>query len=753
MRKRLKNIYYSFPVQLLVLHFRSNLILLFTWVLLALLISGQIGSVFGVKYLFLSPEYLGKINFISFFIVGFWFGAFMMAWNLTTYLLDAHRFPFIATMAKPFTKFCLNNFIIPFSFFVFYFLHIVYFQGYYELRSFDNIMLNCIGFLLGNLVLISLLAVYFQFTNKDILHFQKTREIPPNLTGKLAPGRPYINIDSIRENRTQWKVDTYLSTDFRPMLVRSVTHYDKETLFKIFKQNHLNILVVQLFGFFLLIFLGFLIDSPYFRLPAASSVFILCSMIIALVGAVTFWFGKWRMTIIILLLASVQQLTKYEFFSHENRAYGLNYDTNKTNYSTDALDLQSFPKYTGPDIENTTAILNNWKQKQTEAKPKMVLLCVSGGGMKAATWTTQVIQQVDKALGGELMNHTSLISGASGGMLGAAYMREVYLQKALGKEADVYDNRHIENVSTDLLNSITFTIVSNDLFLPWATFKSGGYEYHKDRGYIFEKQFNENTEGILDKTLNAYKKPEKEAVIPMLFITPSIVNDGRRMIISPQGVSYMTKTPIFESKRNTVKTDAVDFGKVFREQDAMNLKFTTALRMNATYPYILPNVHLPSTPKIEVLDAGFRDNHGITSATRFIHVFKDWIIENTSGVVLVQIDTKDGVDEVTPSDEDGLLGSIFNPLGIASKLLNLQEFEHDTNLGFIFDLLGEDHFDVIRFSYEPTKQNERASMTYHLTKREKKDIMSAFYLEENQENLKLFTNILHPTKKVMGIKQ
>lgn len=752
MRKLFKNIYYSFPFQLLILHFRSNLILVFTWILLALLITGHIGNIFGVKYLFLSPEYLGNINFWSFFIVGFWFGAFMMSWNLTTYLLDAHRFPFIATMAKPFTKFCINNFVVPFSFFVFYFCHIVYFQGYYELRSFDNIMWNCGGFLLGNFLLISLLALYFQFTNKDILHYQKTRETPPNLTGQLAPGRPYINIDSIRANRTQWKVKTYLSTSLRPMLVRSVTHYDKETLFKVFKQNHLNILVVQFFGFFLLILLGLLIDNPYFRLPAASSVFILGSMLIALTGAVTFWFGKWRMTIILLLLAGVQQLTKYEFFDHENRAYGLNYEVAKANYDTETLDIQSFPKYTTPDKKNTINILNNWKKKQVERKPKMVLLCVSGGGMKAATWTTQVIQQVDKALDGELMRHTSLISGASGGMLGAAYMREIYLQKALGRELDFYDYQYIEDISTDLLNSIMFTIVANDLFVPWATFKIDDYEYYKDRGYIFEKQFNENTHGYLDKTLGAYKIPEQRAAIPMLFITPSIVNDGRRMVISPQGVSYMTKAPIADSKLNTVKADAVDFGRIFQEQDAANLKFTTALRMNATYPYILPNVHLPSVPEIEVLDAGFRDNHGITSATRFIHVFKDWILKNTSGVVLVQIDTKDEINEISSSDQDGLLGSIFNPLGIVGKLLKLQEFEHDTNLGFIFDILGEKNFDVIRFSYQPTKKNKKASMTYHLTEREKQDILNAFYLEENQENLQVLLDILHIKKTPISIK-
>jgi len=720
--------------------------LIFTWILLVLLISGQIGNIFGIKYLFLSPEYLGNINFWSFFIVGFWFGAFMMSWNLTTYLLDAHRFPFIATMSKPFTKFCINNFVIPFSFFVFYFYHIVYFQGYYELRSFENILWNSLGFLLGCVLLISLLSLYFHFTNKDILNYEKQNRLPQDLSGQIAPGRPHINLETIRAGKSQWKVETYLSASLRPMLVRSVTHYDKETLFKVFKQNHSNVLIVQLSGFFLLILMGFLIDNPFFRMPAASSIFILGSMIIALVGAVTFWFGKWRLTIIILMLALVQQLTKHEVFSHENKAFGLNYNTTKTIYTNETLDIQSFPKYVQPDIEQTLSVLEKWKGKQIKDNPKMVLLCVSGGGLKAATWTTQVIQQVDKELGGELMDHTSLISGASGGMLGAAYLRELYLQKKTGKDIDFYDDQYIDDISTDLLNSITFTIVSNDLFLPWSTFKIGSYQYHKDRGYIFEKQFNENTRFFLDKTIGAYRRPEEEAIIPMMFITPSIVNDGRRMLISPLGLSYMTKTPVAYSKRNTVLSDAVDFGKMFKEQDAMNLKFTTALRMNATYPYILPNVHLPSNPEIEVLDAGFRDNHGITSATRFIHVFKDWILQNTSGVVLVQIDTKDEVSEITPSDQDGLIGSIFNPLGIASKILKLQEFEHDTNLGFIFDLLGVDKFDVIRFSYHPTQQNEKASMTYHLTEREKQDILNAFYLEENQENLK-------ELRRIMGLSQ
>src|SRR5690606_23247311 len=98
-------------------------------------------------------------------------------------------------------------------------------------------------------------------------------------------------------------------------------------------------------------------------------------------------------------------------------------------------------------------------------------------------------------------------------------------------------------ISRDLLNPISFTIVTNDLFLPWATFEEGGHQYKKDRGYIFEKALNENTNWLLNKTIGDYAQPEREALIPMVFITPSIVNDGRRLVISPQPVTYMMVEP------------------------------------------------------------------------------------------------------------------------------------------------------------------------------------------------------------------
>ncbi|MBK7871082.1 MAG: patatin-like phospholipase family protein [Saprospiraceae bacterium] len=382
-------------------------------------------------------------------------------------------------------------------------------------------------------------------------------------------------------------------------------------------------------------------------------------------------------------------------------------------------------------------------KKHPNDKPKMVFLCVSGGGLRSATWSMNVVQTADSLLQGDLLRQTALISGASGGMIGMAYMRELLLQEQQGKLVGLYDPAHLQSISQDLLNSIAFTIVTNDMFLPWGRFKSGNYTYNKDRGYIFEKQLNENTQGLLNKALGDYQKPEANAQIPMMYITPMIINDARRLIISPQNVSFMMTPPIGTLYPDAVEVDAVDFGWLFQHQDAQNLRFLTALRMNATYPYVLPNVYLPSKPGIEVMDAGLRDNYGILSATRFIHVFKDWILENTGGVVLVQISSSEKIEKIPPSDRQGVVQMLFNPLGIANQIIILQEFEQDASIGFLYDILGKENFEIIRFVYRPGDKNRRrASVSFHLTKGELEGVINAINNPDNQSSLRHLTEAL-----------
>jgi hypothetical protein len=573
----------------------------------------------------------------------------------------------------------------------------------------------------------------------------------PNNQKSFAPGHRDVNIDQIKLDQNRWRVDTYLTETFKPRLVRSVAHYDSKLLMGIFRQNHLNALIIQLVTIIVLMLLGQLTDNRLFRIPAGASMFFLFSIFTAIIGAVSYWFHKWRVTIIILLLLATNMVTSHDVAHYRNKAYGLDYSGPEASYSYEHLSDVVLSDQVEQDIQATVDILENWKKRAWAPpgqKPKMLIFSVSGGGLRSATWSMQVAQKADSLLGGRLMDNTVLITGASGGMLGMAYLRELYWRTKQEKLDTYYGRKYIEDISKDLLNPIAFTLVANDLFLPTTKFDLNGHRYVKDRAYVFERQLNENTHYLMDRSLADYREAEKQAEIPMLYVTPAVVNDARRMIISPQGVTFMMIAPIGTEYRETVEVDAVDFGWLLREQEADSLRFLTALRMNATYPYILPNVHLPTNPQIEVMDAGFRDNYGLLSATRFMQVFKDWIREHTSGVIMVQVSSSEKIEKIKPSNRKGIISSLINPVEIAGSLLSLQEFEHDNSIGFIYDLLGPEYFEFVRFMYHPGRDDKiMASISFHLTDREREVVLEAIGEPDNAASMKRLLQAMNSDKE------
>jgi len=70
---------------------------------------------------------------------------------------------------------------------------------------------------------------------------------------------------------------------------------------------------------------------------------------------------------------------------------------------------------------------------------------------------------------------------------------------------------------------------------------------------------------------------------------------------------------------------------------ANRLKLSTVLRMNAAFPFVTPAVSLPTAPPRRVVDAGYFDNYGVSTAAAWISANQNWLINNTGGVVLIQI--------------------------------------------------------------------------------------------------------------------
>jgi hypothetical protein len=741
-----RRVIFSFAIQLLMVHIKKNLTMMIFWVIMFGFITGQVAPRYGVPYLFLSPEYFDRISFLSYFIVGFACGGFIMAFNISSYIMNGYRFPFIATLYNPFLKYCTNNSIIPALFIITYIYNIYTFQVSEQVFSKFQIMILIIGFIAGIVSFIALSITYFFSINKDIYKMFGVRGQEPTkepLRG-LKQRVEWKNLNLIKESR-DWYVETYWTMPFVNRLVRPVRHYKKEMLRNVFKQNHRNAFLFVMLSTLTLFILSFFQDVPFFIVPAGASIFLLFTMFLMISSALYVWIRGWASLLLITIFLIVNSLYKLDVFSNHNKAYGLNYDTEKAIFTNESLSRMSCDSVCDQsDNKYTIEILNRWRLKNsssTTTKPKLVLINTTGGGLRASLWTFYSLQYADSITGGELLKHTQLITGSSGGMVGAAYLRELYWRHQSGKINDLYAPEYKDDMGKDILNPIAFSLAVNDFFFPLQKVEKGYYKYNKDRAYAFEWRLNQNTRGILDKPLKDYKQAESEAIIPMMIFSPTVANDGRKMLISAQPISYLTQNSYTKNLALQPIYDAIEFGRLFEKQGAQNVHFTSVLRMSATFPYISPIVSLPSEPRIEVLDAGMRDNFGFEVSLKYMYAFRNWITSNTSGVVIIQIRDKKKESPIDENPTRDILQNTLLPLGLLySNLFNIQDFNQNQLLQYA-SLWFDQKVDIINFEMK-RNQKENVSLSWHLTNKEKRQIITSVDLQENQEAFKKLKELL-----------
>lgn len=736
--------WYSFPIQLLLLHLRKNLTLILVWVLLLLIIFEKFGVLLGIPYLFLDPEYLHQVSWLSYLLMGIGLAVFTMAFHMTTYIMDGRNFPFLAVVSKPFIHFCINNSIIPTVFYVCYCIRFIGFQLQNSLPDESLVAGYFGGFLVGTLLTYALIFSYFAFTNKDffILFAGNVNERLKKV--KLTRASVLSRYKELKDKKEQ--VQYYLGMNFRLIQVRpDISRFERQKLLKVFDQNHLNLFLIQIFLILFILFLGVFKENPILQLPAAMSSTLLLAILVMLVGAVSFWLRNWSTVLVFSALVLINYFSNFSFLNRPHEAFGLDYTVTPASYHLDRLDLLLHPDTVRKDRENTIRILNQWKAQVGSEKPKLVMVAASGGGQRSALWTFHVLQHLHEINRGVISRHTELMTGASGGVLGEALFREVYLRSLSDPAYNPSDSVYLDQLSADNLNPIIFTLLVNDLLIRNQKFEYNGFRYLKDRGFAFENQFNSNTLGLLDKPLHAYREPESRGLIPLMPVTSLITNDGRKLVISPHSMSYLGTSLMGRMGANE-KKQSIDFLRFFEKQGAENLRFLTALRMSATFPFITPNIELPSQPVMEVMDTGLSDNFGIQDALRFTYVFQDWIETHTSGVVLVTIRDSEKSTEIVEKPSPRIFERVFNPLkNIYSNWDNVQTIQNEVLFNYMAESMPFD-LEKVEFEYAPelvqvgelTESQEtmkRASLNWRLTSQEKESILLSIHTSKNQNSL------------------
>ncbi len=734
------------------MHIKKNQILVLYWLLLFGFVLQLFGSKYGIPYLFLDPEYMGKVGGRAFLILGITTGMFIMAFNISSFILNSFRFPFLACLSKTFQKYTINNFIIPLLYILVYVLAIFRFQYHSQLKQIDEILVNIGCFLIGIAAVVYSTWKYFLITNKDIYKLFGVEDAESENYEKIRSGKAKkaTKKQDQKYSSRNWRVETYLTLPLKTSLVRDTSHYESHMLQSVFKQNHINAAVVELIVFAIFIILGLFRDYPLFKIPAGASILLLFTMIIMLSGVFRFWLRAWANTAIVGVFLLLNFISQFEEINPANKAYGLNYNTVRPEYSIAEIEKLFSDKTVEQDRQLGIQSLENWKNNlggSDSGKPKMILLCVSGGGLRSSLFTFRSMQVLDSVLHGNLMKHTKIISGSSGGMIGAGYYRSLYLneRKMLFASTSDPENEYIKNISRDLLNAVSFSFIISDLFLNMQSFKIGEYKYVKDRAYAFERQLNENTGFVMDKVMNDFRMSELKSEIPMMVITPTIINDGRTAVISSLPASYLLQDYTAEENNLHVTPDGIELNHFFKNQDAGNLKFTSALRLNATFPYIMPAASLPSDPPIEVMDAGIRDNYGIINAIRFLYTFREWISKNTSGVIVVQL--RDNYKRANAEKPKGntILQRITSPLkNVTGNFILMQDYYNDQSL-----LAARAWFNgsLELVQMEIPELEEKITLSWHLTEREKQFIIGSVHNAENQESLLKFKRAFFGAEK------
>lgn len=735
-----------FPINLLFTQVKYNLTVLFYWIFLFGIINSSIGVGIGLPYLFLSPEYLGLSNYLAFLILGISIGGFIMAFHIYSYIQIGPKYPFIATLSRPFYKFALNNSLLPLIFIINLCIRIYYFQKGQEYTGEYEVYLQIVSLLGGITIFIFFSLLYFFPTNKDLFSF----------TGKRAEEfqRKASNVKATLHKKQSWyapfttiNVDRYyyIGSRFKLKQSRSSSHYDINVLNKVFAQNHINASVFEVLLVLSYISIGFFRDYEFFQVPASVSLMMILTIVIMLVSALFSWFKSWTYLIIVASFILVNYLsTITDFFQFRSYAFGLSYDEESlVDFTKSSLiDLEYSDAVIQKDYDNYIQTLENWKKQTGNKKPKLVVLNTSGGGLRSAMWTFRVLQELDSLTDKKFSKNIQMITGASGGMIGAAYYRDLIIMEKEKQINTRLSARYLSNVGKDLLNRLSFSISTNDMFFRFQKVEINDNIYSKDRGYAFEQALISNLEGALSGTLGDYEEYERSGEIPTMIFTPTIVNDGRRLLMSSQHHGYLQATDQLDERVGlNPQIENIEYLKYFAKNNPKEVSFSSVLRMSATFPYIMPMITMPTKPGMQVMDAGIRDNYGSKTTVRYLIALRKWIEENTSGVIVLKVrDTKKTLVGET-FENIGLFESLLLPFGnMYDNFPRVQDFNQDELFSTAMRSMNYP-IEVVTFNLRGNF-NDRISLSWHLTKKEKEKIINAIYSEENHQSLERLLTIL-----------
>ncbi len=220
-----------------------------------------------------------------------------------------------------------------------------------------------------------------------------------------------------------------------------------------------------------------------------------------------------------------------------------------------------------------------------ESKPKLVIVSLSGGAARSAFWSAVVLERLEAEIPG-FGKHVRIITGASGGMVAGAYC---ITRQRDARNGDQTASPLTGMIPLDSITPVAAHIAMRDLWESLLPVRMG-----VDRGIVLERDWK-----AIDFPLRELKPFEEEGMVPSIILSPMMIEDGRRLLISKLNLWSLTHAEGSEvtardagTQRCVYSLSAVEFFRLF--PSAVEFHLATGVRMSASFPYVSPAVSLPT---------------------------------------------------------------------------------------------------------------------------------------------------------------
>ena len=443
------------------------------------------------------------------------------------------------------------------------------------------------------------------------------------------------------------------------------------------------------------------------RATAAVGICFLLALAVAAQGALEFWLRSAGISWLVVLLALAVAGTRL----HKLRLSDLaEHDAAPQPYPP--------PEHpTRPAVRPLPYDVTRLAWRHQPPRP-LIVLCASGGGLRSATWTAGILGRLDALPG--FRAATRLVTGASGGMVGAA---------AWVALADAVDRGEVappagwsalmEAVAgMSALDAVARRLVFRDLPLALTPFVN-----RRDRGEALaeamERHLRRTLGCRLGRPLVELRQAEARGALPSVVFTPMLVEDGRRLVIGNLDLSRVTDHRVrwlsseaagARCSTGLASRSAYHAAHLFPEA-WVKLRLSTAARLSAAFPYASPATMLPTRARRRVVDAGYYDNYGLGLGCAWLRrLFTDrerWFRAHVARVLVVQV--RDNVSQLSVNPESerelrsarrrgesgggalarGLEGLTSPPEGMLSARESVMLFRNDGQLEALGELFGQ----------------------------------------------------------------